>query len=170
MENSAYLSLGSNLGNRTKLLEAAIFELAGDNLRMEKFSSIYETEPQNFENQPNFLNCVVLVKTSLNPFELLAFCQGIERKLHKNKRTAFGPRRIDIDILTFNNAEVSTPTLTLPHPRIFERNFVLTPLKEIAPEFEIPGQHMDDLLQKCAGQGVSLFLPRNFLKIKNPGE
>jgi 2-amino-4-hydroxy-6-hydroxymethyldihydropteridine diphosphokinase len=163
MENSAYLSLGSNLGNRMNLLEMAISELWCENLRVERASSIYETDPQNFEDQPKFLNCVVGIKTAFDPFELLAFCQKIERELGKNKVGPFGPRRIDIDILTFNAAKISTQNLTIPHPRAFERNFVLTPLKEIAPALEIDGLHIDKFLEKCANQAVSLFLPKNSL-------
>jgi 2-amino-4-hydroxy-6-hydroxymethyldihydropteridine diphosphokinase len=157
MKNDAFLSLGSNLGNRLKFLKTAIEKLKCSDLRVEKFSSIYETEPQNFKNQPTFLNCVLQIKTNFDAFELFAFCQKIEAEIGKNKTIAFGPRNVDIDILTFNFDQSLTPNLIIPHLRMCERNFVLTPLKEIAPEFEIKNQHIDQLIAKCANQKISLF-------------
>jgi 2-amino-4-hydroxy-6-hydroxymethyldihydropteridine diphosphokinase len=123
-------------------------------VEFEKISSIYETEAQYYKDQPNFLNCVAHAKTTLRAYELLKFCQGIEQEIGKNKTSAFGPRCIDIDILTFNSEMAATSELILPHPRMHERNFVLFPLKEIAPDFRIDGIHIDVFLPKVADQKV----------------
>jgi 2-amino-4-hydroxy-6-hydroxymethyldihydropteridine diphosphokinase len=160
MENKSYLSLGSNIGDRENFLKIAISKLCSDDLRIVKSSGIYETDPQNFRNQRKFLNCAVAVETRLDPFQLLAFCQKIEGEIGKNKLIPFGPRNIDIDILTFNGSEIASPSLVIPHPRMCERNFVLTPLMEIAPDFKINGKTMDQLLLNCASQKVSPFRPK----------
>ncbi|MDR1401400.1 MAG: 2-amino-4-hydroxy-6-hydroxymethyldihydropteridine diphosphokinase [Puniceicoccales bacterium] len=154
MANDAYLSLGSNVGDRLKFLQTATAKLEYENLEIAKISSIYETDPQNFTDQPKFLNCVLMLKTELDAFKLLTICQKIENRIGKNKYAPFGPRNIDIDILAFNSEQISTPILTLPHPRMHRRNFVLTPLREIAPHFEIYGQTVDTFLEKCTDQHV----------------
>ena len=156
MKSDAYLSLGSNLGDRLKFLRIAMEELALENLCIEKCSSIYETDPQDLRSQPKFLNCVLLVTTEVDAHQLLAVCQKVEKSIGRNKIIPFGPRNIDIDILTFCDTEIHSNGLTIPHPRMHLRSFVLTPLKEIAPNFKIHGQHIDDLLSKCTDQGVFL--------------
>jgi 2-amino-4-hydroxy-6-hydroxymethyldihydropteridine diphosphokinase len=123
-------------------------------VEFEAVSSVYETEAQYYRDQPNFLNCVAHAKTVLGAYELLRLCQGIEQEIGKNKTSAFGPRCIDIDILTFNSETTATLELILPHPRMHERNFVLSPLKEIAPNFRINGIHIDVFLPKVADQKV----------------
>ncbi|MDR1891360.1 MAG: 2-amino-4-hydroxy-6-hydroxymethyldihydropteridine diphosphokinase [Puniceicoccales bacterium] len=157
MKNEAYLSLGSNLGDRLGFLALAVSKLGCADLKVEKCSSVYETEPQILTNQPKFLNCVLFVKTTFDAFQLLKFCQTIERSVGKNKTIDFGPRNIDIDLLTFNSEKISTPDLIIPHPRMGHRNFVLTPLKEIAPDFTIGNRHIDQLITECANQKVIFF-------------
>ncbi|MDR1433505.1 MAG: 2-amino-4-hydroxy-6-hydroxymethyldihydropteridine diphosphokinase [Puniceicoccales bacterium] len=157
MKNEAYLSLGSNLADRLKFLQMAVAELALENLRIERCSSIYETDPQDLKEQPKFLNCALLVTTDMDVFQLLAACQRVEKSIGKNKTIASGPRNIDIDILTFCGSEICTDELTVPHPRMHLRNFVLIPLREIAPGIKIHSKQIDDLIEKCADQGVFSF-------------
>ncbi|MBI4994998.1 2-amino-4-hydroxy-6-hydroxymethyldihydropteridine diphosphokinase [Candidatus Peregrinibacteria bacterium] len=129
-----FLSLGSNLGNRRALIKQAISELNASAGRVIKKSKIYETEPVGNKNQPMFLNCCVEIETDLPPLKLLAACQKIEKRLGRlpEEKGKMLPRTIDIDILFYGNRIINTPKLTLPHPRICEREFVLKPLAEIA--------------------------------------
>ena len=123
-----YLGLGSNLGDREgNLLQAC--ELLGC---LEK-SKIHETEPFGVLDQPKFLNMVCEIETELSPRELLLFVKNIEKKLGRKKREKWGPREIDIDILFYGDQIIDEPDLKIPHPGIKERDFVLKPLKEIAP-------------------------------------
>ncbi|MDR1233325.1 MAG: 2-amino-4-hydroxy-6-hydroxymethyldihydropteridine diphosphokinase [Puniceicoccales bacterium] len=164
-ENEAYLALGSNLGDRLGFLTLAVSKLKCDGLKIEKCSNVYETEPQILADQPNFLNCVLFVKTALNALQLLSLCQDIECSIGKNKTTKFGPRNIDIDLLTFNSEKISTPDLIIPHPRMFERSFVLTPLGEIVPNLVIENHHIGQLIAKCAGQKTELFAGKDIFDI-----
>ena|ERR1022692_1949724 len=131
---TAYLSLGSNLENRGEHLRRAISELPG----VRKISSIYETEPADMVHQPWFLNCVVELETALPPDELLSSLQAVEAKHGRVRSTGRGPRTVDIDILSYGDQVISTPALTIPHPRMATRRFVLEPLAEIAPDFLHP--------------------------------
>ena len=138
MKKTAYLSLGSNLGDRQVNLEAALVALA-DIGTVQAVSSYYETEPMDVPNQPWFLNCAVALETELMPKQLLSALQDIERQLgRRNKGLAKGPRTLDIDILLFGNSTIDTATLTVPHPALHRRRFVLEPLAEIAPELRHP--------------------------------
>ncbi|MDR2778958.1 MAG: 2-amino-4-hydroxy-6-hydroxymethyldihydropteridine diphosphokinase [Puniceicoccales bacterium] len=165
MKNEAYLSLGSNLGDRLGFLALAILKLKCSGLRIEKYSSVYETDPQILVNQPSFLNCVLFVKTTFNALQLLRFCQDIECSIGKNKTIEFGPRNIDIDLLLFNSEKISTPNLIIPHPRMFDRNFVLAPLKEIVPNLVVENRHIDQLITKCTDQKVKLFADNGIFDI-----
>ncbi|HYK60501.1 MAG TPA: 2-amino-4-hydroxy-6-hydroxymethyldihydropteridine diphosphokinase [Bryobacteraceae bacterium] len=133
-----YLSLGSNVGDRDKLLARTLERLASDDIRVVRVSSVYETEPRDVRDQPWFLNQVVEVETSLFPKQLLARLQKIEIGMGRVRMEARGPRTVDIDILFYGNAIVSTPGLEIPHPRLPDRRFVLEPLAELAPEFRHP--------------------------------
>jgi 2-amino-4-hydroxy-6-hydroxymethyldihydropteridine diphosphokinase len=133
-----YLSLGSNVGDRDKLLARTLERLASDDIRVVRVSSVYETEPRDVPDQPWFLNQVVEVETSLFPKQLLARLQKIEIGMGRVRMEARGPRTVDIDILFYGNAIVSTPGLEIPHPRLPDRRFVLEPLAELAPEFRHP--------------------------------
>ncbi len=131
-----YLGLGSNLGNRLSYLEKAIEMIKKLPLtQVKKISSIYETEPVGFKPQDYFLNCVVEISTDLSPHELLKKLQEIERLLGRNreKEIRWGPRTIDIDILFYGDLKIDTQDLKIPHPQVFKREFVLKPLREIAP-------------------------------------
>lgn len=137
MKKTAYLSLGSNLGDRAANLETAIGLLA-DLGQVKARSSFYETEPVEVQRQPWFLNCVVTLETELMPRQLLSRVLAIEQKMGRRRIQSKGPRIIDIDILLFGASIVDTPTLTIPHPAMHERRFVLEPLAEIAPDVRHP--------------------------------
>ena len=123
------------------------------------FSSIYETEPVGYTEQPTFLNMVIKLETSFNAFELLAVTQKIENGLGRKREIHWGPRTIDLDILLYNNENIKSEHLIIPHPRMFERAFVMVPLFEIDNELLLQYKSDIDALQK--DQGVSLYLERN---------
>ena len=131
-----YLSLGSNLGDREELLHRAI-TLIGERVgTVQRVSSFIETEPWGFESEHPFLNAAVMVLTTLSPEQCLKETQQIERELGrttKSKDGIYHDRPIDIDLLMYGDLKLSTPTLTLPHPRMQERDFVMIPLREILP-------------------------------------
>lgn len=133
-----FLSLGSNLGDREANLRAAIAALGDAGVRVRRVSSLYETEPVDFLEQPWFLNCAVEGETELNPPELLRALREIEARMGSKKLTAKGPRIIDMDILLYGEETINTPDLQVPHPRMRLRRFVLVPLAEIAPELRHP--------------------------------
>jgi 2-amino-4-hydroxy-6-hydroxymethyldihydropteridine diphosphokinase len=132
-----YFGLGSNLGNRKSNLGEAIRQI-GEFAVIKKTSSIYETEPWGLKDQPKFLNQVILVESTLGPNELLSLVKNIETKMGRKKSVHFGPRLIDVDILFYDNYMINTPELTIPHPHLIERAFVLVPLDEIAPKLIHP--------------------------------
>jgi len=138
MKQTVYLSLGSNVGNRVKNLRAAIAALRKADIDVTQISSIYETEPVDYLDQPWFLNIAVEAKTELNAADLLHALRTITMQLGNNKAIAKGPRLIDIDILLFGEAILDTPQLQIPHPRMHLRRFVLQPLAEIAPNARHP--------------------------------
>lgn len=133
-----YLSLGSNLGDRSANLQDAITRLSSLGEVVE-VSSFYETEPVELLAQPWFLNCAVKLNTEKMPRQLLRGILEIEKKMGRRRGQKKGPRNIDIDILLFGNSTVETQDLTIPHPAMHERRFVLEPLTEIAPEARHPG-------------------------------
>jgi len=155
---TVYLSLGSNLGDRQLHLQRAVACLEGEGVKVQRQSSLYETEPQDVARQPWFLNIVVRCETQLFPVQLLKVLQRIERELGRVRAGAVrrGPRVIDIDILLYGNAVIDTPQLTVPHPRMTERRFVLEPLLEIAPELRHPvtKQLLRKYLDTLTGQQV----------------
>ena len=133
---TVYLGLGSNLGNRQDNLDMAL-KLLGQRMRIGKVSSIYDTEPLGNTSQPRFLNIASQVYTRLSPEGLLTLAKGIENKMGRHGRSG-EPRPIDIDILLYGDTVMETPTLTIPHPKMGERSFVLVPLAEIAPDAAHP--------------------------------
>lgn len=137
MKKTAYLSLGSNLGDRAANLEEAV-ERLGELGTVAVRSGLYETEPVEMERQPWFLNCVVAIETELMPKQFLSRILGIEQKMGRRRTQPKGPRIIDIDILLFGSSMVDTATLTIPHPAMHQRRFVLEPLAEIAAELRHP--------------------------------
>jgi 2-amino-4-hydroxy-6-hydroxymethyldihydropteridine diphosphokinase len=153
---TAYLGLGSNLGDREANLREALERLESAGIRVVRRSSIYETEPRDVPDQPRFLNAAVEVETDLFPLQLLASIQNIEREMGRRRVTPKGPRNIDIDILFYGRSVIATADLQVPHPRITERRFVLEPLAEIAPEFRHPvsGKTAREMLATLEPQGV----------------
>ncbi len=133
---TVYLGLGSNLGDRQENLKKAL-EFLAQRLRMGKVSAIYDTDPLGDTNQPRYLNMVCQAFTMLAPEGLLALVKGVESKMGRKGKSG-APRSIDIDILLYGNLVMTTPDLTIPHPRMHERAFVLVPLAEIAPDLVHP--------------------------------
>ncbi len=143
VQKLVYLSLGSNVGDRRGNLEAAITRLR-ELGEVTAVSSFYETAPLEFTAQPDFLNCAVELRTEKTPRQLMAGLLAIERglgrrRVRKGATRVKGPRTIDIDIVLFGQSLIDTPGLTIPHPAMQERRFVLEPLAEIAPEAQHPG-------------------------------
>lgn len=156
MSKIAYLSLGSNLGDRERNLRDALDLLAGPGLRVVRVSSFYETEPLEVRDQPWFLNAVAEVETELFPKQLLARIQKVEQQLGRKRTAPKGPRTIDIDILLYGSAVIDAEELQVPHPRLAERRFVLEPLAELAPDLRHPVSHrtVTEMLRAVAGQQV----------------
>ena len=153
---TAYLGLGSNLGDRQENLSKAIERLSRK-VRVERVSSFYETEPVGYLEQPPFLNAACRVSTELYSLELLAVAKEIEASLGRVPSFLDAPRQIDIDILLYGDQVIETSELTIPHPRLAERAFVLIPLAEIAPELVHPqtGHRIIELVARVAGaEGV----------------
>jgi 2-amino-4-hydroxy-6-hydroxymethyldihydropteridine diphosphokinase len=153
---TAYLGLGSNLGDREANLRRAIELLADADLEVRKQSSLWETAPRDMLDQPWFLNQVIEVETRLFAPVLLGRCMRVEKDMGRTRRVAKGPRTIDIDILLYGTIPLTAPGLEIPHPRLHERRFVLEPLAEIAPELRHPvlKKTMTELLAKVKDQDV----------------
>jgi 2-amino-4-hydroxy-6-hydroxymethyldihydropteridine diphosphokinase len=158
----ALLALGGNVGDVRATFERALTMLAEDGrVRLEARSSDYATPPWGITEQPPFVNSCVAVETDLAPEALLGRVQSIEQSLGRRRAAEprWGPRTIDIDILTYDDLTLDTPDLTLPHPRLLERAFVLVPLAEIAPDRVIAGRRVRDALVGLETTGISR-LPR----------
>lgn len=136
----AIIALGTNIEPREKYFIQALEMLTEHvDITILNTSSIYETDPVGYEDQPDFLNMVIEVDTALKPMELLRYLQSIEERLGRERMIRFGPRTIDLDILLYNQENIKMEHLEVPHPRMHERAFVLVPLAEIAPEHVVPG-------------------------------
>lgn len=148
---TGFLSLGTNLGDRKNNLERALVLLEQKQLlKIRRISSIYETEPWGGVEQDSFFNLVAEIESELSPLELLKNCQEVEKALGRKRLIHWGPRTIDIDILTYNNYVLDSPELTLPHPHLEEREFVLAPLRELEPNYILPSGRP---IQEVLGQG-----------------
>jgi 2-amino-4-hydroxy-6-hydroxymethyldihydropteridine diphosphokinase len=151
-----YLSLGSNLGDRVKNLQAAITALREAGVDVTRISSTYETEPVDYLDQPWFLNMAVEAETELAPQALLQTLRAIEAKMGSKKRIAKGPRLIDMDILLYADEVIDTAELQIPHPRMGLRRFVLEPLAEIAPNVRHPisGLRASEMLHQTSDKSA----------------
>jgi GTP cyclohydrolase-4 len=136
-----YIALGSNLGDRRSNLIDAISQLR-QQVVIDQISAVYETEPAYVMDQPRFYNMVLCGTTALPPKDLLRFLKSIERRMGREKKIRYGPRPIDLDILVYGDLQLETELLSIPHPRIAERAFVLVPLAEIAPKLALPGTNL----------------------------
>ena len=159
MAETAYLGLGSNLGDRLMNLQAAVDRLRDqDRIRVDVSSRVWETTPVGGPDQPDYLNAVVRVETHLAPRELLAACRLVESALGRVRAQRWGPRTIDIDVLLYGDRAVDDPDLVVPHPRITERAFVVLPLLELDPDPVLAdGRHLVDL--RLETSGVAPFAP-----------
>ncbi|WP_334075516.1 MULTISPECIES: 2-amino-4-hydroxy-6-hydroxymethyldihydropteridine diphosphokinase [Paenibacillus] len=138
--SEAYIALGANLGDReAQMMRAAALLSEHPQIALLRCSNLYETDPVGYLDQPNFINMVLAVKTTLTPEALLAVMQEVELALGRERSIRFGPRTVDLDLLWMEGRTMETAFLTLPHPRMFERAFVLVPLSDIVSEGEASG-------------------------------
>jgi 2-amino-4-hydroxy-6-hydroxymethyldihydropteridine diphosphokinase len=151
--NRAYIGLGSNLGDSLETLRGATARLAALGA-VRSVSPLYETDPVGLQDQPAFLNAVVLLDTTLPPEALLDALLAIEADFHRERTIRWGPRTLDLDLLWYEGAERDGERLTLPHPRAHERAFVLRPLADLDPDLPLAGSTASELLRRLPDQGV----------------
>jgi 2-amino-4-hydroxy-6-hydroxymethyldihydropteridine diphosphokinase len=165
----AVLSLGSNLGNRLETLQGAIDALEDTpGVRIKAVSPVYETEPWGVApgSQPTYFNAVVVLKTTLPPSSLLERAHAVEEAFHRVREERWGPRTIDVDIVSYADVVSDDPVLTLPHPRAHERAFVLMPWHDVDPQAQLPGRGpIARLLADVTREGVA---PRADLELRLP--
>ena len=146
-----YLALGSNLGTREMHLQSAVAHLPPE-VQVTAQSPVYQTKPWGYTKQPQFLNQVIEGKTALRPLQLLDHIKGIEKRMGRKPSFRYGPRIIDIDIILYNDLVFQSPSLEIPHPRMEDRDFVLVPLADIAPQVKHPvsGKTIHSLAKRWA--------------------
>jgi 2-amino-4-hydroxy-6-hydroxymethyldihydropteridine diphosphokinase len=151
----AAIGLGGNVGDKRANLDRAVERLSAvPGVRVVARSGYYRTEPWGFTDQDWFLNACVVVETTLSPADLLAACLAVETSLGRRRAERWGPRIIDLDILTFGDRTIDEPGLAVPHPRLMERAFVLAPLAEVRPDLRIAGVRVADALAGIGADGV----------------
>ncbi len=162
MPTTAYIGLGSNLGDKAANIKKALERLRETpGIQVKKVASLYKTSPLYVTKQDWFLNTVAEIETSLTARELLTLLKDMEKKLDRTPTIRWGPRTIDLDILLFGNDKIKDSDLVIPHPRMIERAFVMAPLAEIAPHLCIPGRGRIGELARllCTDQNVEKFKP-----------
>ncbi len=149
-----YVGIGSNLGDREKNCISAIELLGEKGIIVKKRSSVYKTEPWGIKDQPEFLNMAIEIETDLKPYELLELLKQVEGEIGREKSYKWGPRLIDLDILLFDDTILDDDNLKIPHPLMHERDFVLRPLNEIAPDATHPslGMKVHELLERISSK------------------
>ena len=151
----AFIALGSNMGDKLAHLRAARTAIAAlPETKILAQSAIYRTPPWGNTEQDWFANAVIKVETGLSPHTLLDACLAIEADMGRKRAERWGPRLIDLDLLTHGDARLTDDRLTLPHPAMHERAFVLIPLKDVAPQTQINGQSLDALIARLDSQGI----------------
>lgn len=169
--SEAYLGLGGNLGNPRACLTEALRRLhATPGIRVRRVSSVYETKPVGMTEQPDFLNIVSAIDVRLSPQALLAECLRIETELGRVRRERWGPRTVDIDVLLYAEAAIADGQLTVPHPRLAERNFVVVPLAELAPEVRIGSLTAAELAARLGDEGLRVAGPIGWQPSEDAGE
>jgi 2-amino-4-hydroxy-6-hydroxymethyldihydropteridine diphosphokinase len=158
MSHQVFIALGTNLGDRPANLETALQALE-PKVQIVARSPVYQTPPWGYQDQPDFLNQVVEGRTDLSPQELLVFLKQVESSMGRVKTVQDGPRIIDLDILFYDNRVLETPNLTIPHPRMEGRGFVLVPLADLAPDLLHPvfGLSVREMLSEADRSGIQLF-------------
>ena len=155
MTETAYLALGSNIGDARQNLDDAVAALnLVPGIEVESVSAYYITKPWGVEDQPDFVNACLCVKTNLSPQALLGVCLGIEAGMGRVRMIKNGPRIIDIDVLLYNDIYINTSELILPHPRMHEREFVLIPLLDIAKEGKVLNFNIKEALLKLKSSNI----------------
>ena len=154
--STAYIALGSNLADPKNQVEQAIYTFAkSTDMQLTKKSSLYSTAPVGYDNQPDFINAVIEIKTNLSPLELLHHLFEIENKQGRERPFPNAPRVLDLDLLMYDQVQMETGELNLPHPRMHERGFVMLPFAEIAPDVMIGNYGLaKTLAHQCQNQGV----------------
>ncbi|MFJ7640605.1 2-amino-4-hydroxy-6-hydroxymethyldihydropteridine diphosphokinase [Peribacillus sp. NPDC046944] len=165
MKNISYLSIGSNMGESFDTFQRAFQLLSEDpHIKLVSCSSLYETDPVGYTDQDCFLNAVIKVETDLTPEDLLRACMQVEQELGRKRNVRWGPRTLDLDILLYNHENVETEILSIPHPRMHERAFVIIPLMELESDIILPKMNtsLSDLLEKIPDkEGVRLWKLKN---------
>lgn len=158
MSHSIYLALGTNLGDRLENFRRAYLSLAPE-VTITASSPVYQTPPWGYTDQPDFLNQVIQAETELEPQELITFLKRLEWELGRRPGLPNGPRPIDLDLLFYDELVLETDRLTIPHPRMAGRGFVLVPLADLAPELRHPvfGQTIREMLAECDQTGIEPF-------------
>lgn len=165
MNNLAYIALGTNMGERYNNLVDAVNLLKEETeIHLVKSSSIYETVPVGYTEQDDFLNMVISIRTTLSPYELLEVCLRIEKDLGRKREIKWGPRIIDLDILLYNQENIEAENLSVPHPRMHERAFVLAPLLEIDSSIILANQEKslkDYFNMNADKEGIRIWKQKN---------
>ena len=167
IEMRVYIGLGSNLDDPKRQVRKALQALTGlPGSTLCRYSSLYRSPPMGPQDQPDYINAVAELETGLSAAELLSLLQAIENQQGRVRGAArWGPRTLDLDILIYGQAQIKAPKLTVPHPGIAERPFVLYPLAEIAPDLEIPGcGALQELLDRCPPKGLKRLAPEGLIE------